>query len=751
MNRKLLYMSNRLWILQIGLFLLLSFPVRAQVILEGTVVDAGTGEPVMGVNIVVMGTDLGAISDQDGRFSLQVPGDFPKTLRITHIGYISRDVEVPGAKPLKIRLISKVLTGEEITVVGERTRSQAEASTAMDVMDMEAVQLQGSRDVGSALRRLSSVVVDQARSGSQTVSIRGSNPNEVAVYLDGVKINSAHSGVADLSQLDFYSLERIEVLRGGNAFLFGQGNLGGVLNLESRGAEENSLSAVWGEGLSFDDDLDLSVTGSGILGPVGLGGRFSGRSRAYEGRTLTSSAFNHLTGDLDMDWGEFRARWYRLRNALTFPSGQVALGDNQTVSSLRYRGSLAGNPGWDILVGRRDWSETNAFFDNLDESLTDRNLSYRLDKEFRIKMLDAMVQLEHEDQSFSGDRTVLDFGANQSVRHRTDIGRNTQAVAMVTRWISEGQDPFLRRLQVELSGRLDRIQTETSDSETIRWGAEDPSQGDVLAVEDRGESRSIQFMSRRIGLRMEGLTSRFRYTLFFSQGTNRRLPTLNDLFVKATTSRDSLRLLPLVSEAYSSTEINGEISFTEFLTTPHISELSLEGAFFWNNYDNKIGYLEVKGAEELREPPVAYNEPEADIRGFEVGLVASFFDHTLRLQSAYTVLDIENPFIFANRPGFRHVATVDLDLDWLVVTYDRFSEGEQFVMGGSVGRLFEPRENANLSITLKRTWLSTHLRITYAIRNLMSSRETVDSTDPGILFFNYYQQYRQIVTLGVSL
>ncbi|MFQ6616257.1 MAG: TonB-dependent receptor plug domain-containing protein [Fidelibacterota bacterium] len=751
MNCKLLCMWTRFWYLHIALSLLFSFPVRAQVALEGTVVDAGTGEAVSGVNIEVVGTDRGAISDHEGKFSLVVSGDFPQRLRISHIGYMHREVEVPGPMPLKIRLISKVLPGEEITVVGKRTRSQAEASTAMDVIDMEAVQLQGSRDVGSALRRLSSVIVNESRSGSQTVSIRGSNPNEVAVYLDGVKINSAHTGVADLSQLDFYSLEHIEVLRGGNAFLFGQGNLGGVLNLKSRGAEQNALGAVWGEGLSFDDDLDLSVTGSGVLGPVGLGGRFSGRSRAYEGRTLTSSAFSHLTGDLDMDWGDLKARWYRLRNALTFPSGQVALGDNQMISSLRYRGSLAGHPGWDVLVGTRNWSESNSFFDNLDESLRDRNLLYRVDKEFLIKSLDAMVQLEHEDQSFLGDRTVLDFGSNQTTRHNTDIVRNTQAVAAVTRWISKGQDPLLRRLQVELSGRLDRIRTETSDREETYHGTEDASEGDPMGVQDRREAGSIQFMNRRIGLRMEGLTGRFRYSLFFSQGTNRRLPTLNDLFVKATTSRDSLRLLPLVSESFNSTEINGEISFTEFLTTPHISELSLKGAFFWNNYDNKIGYLEVKGVEELREPPVAYNEPEADIRGFEAVVVASFFDHSLRLQMAYTLLDIENPFIFPNRPGFRKVATADVDLGWFVVTYDRFEEGEQFVMGASVGRLLEPRENANLSMTLKRKWHGVDLRLTYTIRNLMSSKERVNPSDPDILFFNYYQQYRQLMTLGVNL
>lgn len=726
--------------------ILLFSSVQASVVIEGVVVDSETETPVVGANVLIVGTELGTSTDLEGRFRFDWEGSLPVTLRISHIGYISRDINMALSTPLKIRLVPTILKGKEVTVVGERRRSQAEASTAMDVIDIEKIELQGARDVGSALRRISSVVINETSSGAQTVSIRGSNANEVAVYLDGIKINSANTGVADLSQIDLNALQRIEVLRGGNTYLFGQGNMGGVLNLETQEVSKNRLSLNWGEGLSFDDDMDLSLSGTGVLGPFGLGGRFSGRARAYEGRTRTSSLFNHLLGDVRLPGGRFSSRWYQLKNSLTYPSGDVALGDLQNIASFRYRGQVWRTTGWEFFGGNRSWSETNNFFDNLDQTLQDRIRSYRIAKEFRIKSLDAIAQLEWENQTFSGDRTFFSPLLNRVTDNQSDIRRKMESVAVVARWVTEGDSPFLRRLQVELSGRMDNIRTNQSEQLEVK-----DSEGETIEnIEKSGESRH-NFVSRRLGLRMEGLTNELGYKVFFSQGNNRRLPTLNDFFIKASTRFDSLRAQPLEPEFLNSTELNVELSFTEFLTTPVISGITLNGAYFRNNYDNKIGYMESKAIEEVEEPPFPYNEPQADIRGIEAGVLALFLENKLRFQINYTMLDIENPFIFPNRPGFRYVTIVDLDLDWIIVSYDFFKEGEQFVMGSSFGRLFEPRRNANLNITLRKKIYNINMSLSYTIRNLMSKDDSGLGSEYDILFFNYYLQYREIVTLRLSL
>lgn len=716
-------------------------------VLEGTVVDSKSNEPVIGANVFIIETDVGVVTDKDGYFKIEWGRKLPVVLQISHIGYITRQLTVSLPTQLKIRLVPKVLMGEEVTILGERSRSQAEASTAMDVIEIEDIKLQGSRDLGSALRRISSVVINQSSSGVQTISIRGSNPNEVAVFLDGVKINSANTGIADLSQVDLNSLQCVEVLRGGNAYLFGHGNLGGVLNLRSQGATKNSLSLNWGEGMSYDDDRDLSIDGVGILGPFGLGGRYSLKSRAYAGRTLTTSLFGNLFGDVEMPCGKISSRFYQMENVLTYPSGEVAICDNQTIFSTWYRGNIWKTSGWEFFTGNKRWSEEENFFDNMSQHLDDQNRTYRIGKALRIQSLDASLQLEREEQIFKGSRDTYWSDLNLSVAGDGDLRRQINSIAMVGRWITEGDNPIIRRLHLEMSLRLDRLNTNRDQCQVNTYydslGFIDDNLTEV--IEDFEKNRKTVFASR-VGFRMEGLTNKFRYRGFVTQGNNKRLPTLNDLFLKANTSIESLRDTYLLPEYLTSTELNLEISFTEFLMTPTISELELNVALFRNNYDNKIGYKWI-----INEPPVPYNEPTADINGYEAGILASFINNKFQIRWNAIILNIENPYLFSNRPGYRYVVTSDINLDWLVISYDYFNEGEQFVLGSGFGQLFQPRKNANVNITLKKKLYGVKLSLAYTIRNLMSIDDNGDDSDLNLLFYNYYDQYREIFMLRVSI
>ena len=90
--------THLLWIpLVVCLFLVNSVNVMAaieQVIhVKGQVVDS-TGEPVIGANIVVKGTNTGVISDIDGNFAIDAPKN--SVLLISFIGYKSQEVTVTG-------------------------------------------------------------------------------------------------------------------------------------------------------------------------------------------------------------------------------------------------------------------------------------------------------------------------------------------------------------------------------------------------------------------------------------------------------------------------------------------------------------------------------------------------------------------------------------------------------------------------------------------------------------------------------
>lgn len=109
------------------------------------------------------------------------------------------------------------------------------------------------------------------------VTIRGSTASQVVVLLDGIRLDSAQSGVVDLSSLSLDLLERIEVSRGGGSVQQGSGAIGGVVNLVTRRPGARPRTVVTGELASFG-------TGEGSLLHAG---RYDGweLTGAYQGFT----------------------------------------------------------------------------------------------------------------------------------------------------------------------------------------------------------------------------------------------------------------------------------------------------------------------------------------------------------------------------------------------------------------------------------------------------------------------------------
>lgn len=91
-----------------------------------------------------------------------------------------------------------------------------------------------------------------------TVSVRGSSSNQVAVYLDGVPLNSAQYGVVNLGDVPIEALDRVEVYRGAAPLVF-ESPGGGVINLVSRRSEGLWGRAAAGRGSFGSDRGDVAV------------------------------------------------------------------------------------------------------------------------------------------------------------------------------------------------------------------------------------------------------------------------------------------------------------------------------------------------------------------------------------------------------------------------------------------------------------------------------------------------------------
>ncbi len=88
---------------------------------------------------------------------------------------------------------------------------------------------------------------------TSTISIRGSSADQVLVLVDGVRINSAVGGGVDLSSIPPDQIERIEVIRGGDSAFYGDGAMGGVVNIVTKRTDRpiNTIGVSYGSFNTF--------------------------------------------------------------------------------------------------------------------------------------------------------------------------------------------------------------------------------------------------------------------------------------------------------------------------------------------------------------------------------------------------------------------------------------------------------------------------------------------------------------------
>jgi outer membrane receptor protein involved in Fe transport len=125
-------------------------------------------------------------------------------------------------------------------------------------------------DLGQLVLEVPGVTV--TRSGSfgstATLSLRGSSPDEVRIYLDGVPLNLAEGGAVDIATLPLGDVERVEVYRGSTPLAFAESALGGIVSITTRTPGTPRAAARAGGG-SFRTMFG-DVSSGGSLGPLRL-------------------------------------------------------------------------------------------------------------------------------------------------------------------------------------------------------------------------------------------------------------------------------------------------------------------------------------------------------------------------------------------------------------------------------------------------------------------------------------------------
>jgi len=109
-----------------------------QMTVSGKVTDSQTGDAMPGVNILVVGTSIGVITDASGRYSVTVTNR-NATLRFSFIGYVTQEVPLNGRSTVDINLVSEVTGLDEVVVIGYGTKRLSELSSSVAVVNNETL------------------------------------------------------------------------------------------------------------------------------------------------------------------------------------------------------------------------------------------------------------------------------------------------------------------------------------------------------------------------------------------------------------------------------------------------------------------------------------------------------------------------------------------------------------------------------------------------------------------------------------
>ena len=140
-------MKQRLTMILASMFLMVGVAL-AQTKVNGTVTSQEDGQPVIGASVLVVGTQVGTVTDANGRFSLTCPAG-KNTLRITYIGM--EPIEVSARPNMKIMLTSDQTALDEVIVVAYGTATKASFTGSAGVMDADKIDVRKVADVTNAL------------------------------------------------------------------------------------------------------------------------------------------------------------------------------------------------------------------------------------------------------------------------------------------------------------------------------------------------------------------------------------------------------------------------------------------------------------------------------------------------------------------------------------------------------------------------------------------------------------------------
>ncbi len=605
---------------------------------SGTIKDT-SGAPIPGVNVSLIGTKLGTVSNAQGIFSIKnlKPGNY--NIEFSCIGYKTRRILNQQLKDesliINVVLSQQAIESQQVVVTASKYAQKiSELPVSADIINSNEINKKDINDLQDAMRYVPGVnMVDDQ------ISIRGSSGysrgagTRVLLEIDGIPYYTGDTGEIIWEIIPVPEIERVEIIKGAASSLYGSSAIGGVVNVITKditskpvtyvktsiGAYDNPAYSIWKWSNEIRTFSGLTVAHSDKIKDFGYAvslTRLSDMSYEQSGfytryigffkgmyNFSNSSSLILFINSLNQNHGNF-IYWKDSRDALVPPD----VDQGERVTSNRYMfGAVYKNILSDKLFMnirgsyyRSDWNDQTASHNNSLSNL------YRLE-------LQTTASLAKNFTLVSGIEGTNDKVTSNIFNDQSAFGFGIY---------SQADYKFSFPLSATFGARYDFSKL----SNQISSSAFSPKVGLNYKLSDRVTLRS-------------------------SFGTGFRAPTLAEAFTSTTASGITIKPNPnLKPETNWTFEIGANYQLSNYI--------DFDAAIFQNEYYDFI------------EPGIdphdglAYfgNITRARIQGFELNSNYSFFDDKLKLSINYTYLwarDLQLHQALKYRP--RNMAYASLD------------------------------------------------------------------------------------------
>ena len=209
--------------------------------IAGKVVDRETGEPLIGANVIIVGTSLGDATDLDGNFVILNVPIGKHVLKASYVGY--KDITIKNVlvssnrtTDVNFRLPSEAFKVEEVVIVRKRPLVEKNVTNSTTTKTQEDIENMPVRGVEGVIATSAGIV----RQNGQ-IYVRGGRSDEVQYLVDGVNVNNPLFGGRSVSVIN-NAIGEINFQAGGYSAEFGGGNAGIISTTIRTGGQKFNVS-----------------------------------------------------------------------------------------------------------------------------------------------------------------------------------------------------------------------------------------------------------------------------------------------------------------------------------------------------------------------------------------------------------------------------------------------------------------------------------------------------------------------------